>query len=1101
MLECVPEASSNAWVRCVLAAFAKQCHYQVSESHLQLESVWPCRRKRWWVLSTADPIGRVPLVDFPKVPHPLKVADVLPEPIPMAVWELEELRLSSNELEQWSKFADPAGMLLSAEGIAPTFVHSCGSQVLQCPCGCRSPFSDTTLQKRGIYGVLLPCNDVHHRSEDVQPSFRHPHPWEVALLTGCQIPMDLKEGQLRLWLSGLGQQATPFQSLWIGAQLRLHLENFLGCTQKCDPKMILTSFLQDCLDLSRHVFETGRQLQCPQTLGLLDEPSSVSNLVSESAFEVSDDLPVVDAETEVPLIPDSGDSGDVLMDDVEPAVPAMTRLSRLPHDGDASSVTLYFPDEKSVVVGLSSQNLCASDLMQAEKSLSGPCSLADGFTGLFLDSDAKVAGCSVLVTVACESFESTAESIPATIPFHVSEDATLDPLAALTTPQLLEIASPSVTNVLHLHHLAGKTMAGSARLQILERQGTLMADDEIRFHVYRFVVHPSCGDWAFMDPLLAEELMLRPNPALCAQWLSLLQSKPTSIALVVRLQGHWIPFSFRWTDGKLRIFPWISTSRVRDAFAGLFASIRAALGFDADQVEFLGNYRPASDVSLCGISSVKYLEREMLCAGIPPTFDELLCEHESARRLFADIVRGQMCAFRPWIWANGLEPTAHTRLVDLLTKHGVPSSQVETRIQLAIQALGLIQVQKGFLSNQPWKMLKSIANQCRPTFQWILPDELAKAVELKGKKDASKPKGSAKKTFAKAPAKSAHASAIDPTKLRFDEGTFSSASGKTLSQLQSTQLGPLVEGVALATTVMVDKFLQSSEPISEGALAIFLTDAREPSTGLVWNHLRVAVRCIANGEPVLISGTLVQLGNDMVGKASVPVVANIPSASAACSKIVVYRDGVEGSWESFIRSPVNYVAQHLPCLDVCTEPKCGCPKWHKGEEDTTSTPMLDVWRKQWLNLSFQPVRAHRAEVFVMNVRRVESLAGCGHAGIFAEPRSIDARSPSSAFQIIWLLRVSLEEVMHLIQANPDLIGAARMGSRLGVRVESDKAAQVSSRIRPDNVVLANGDRFDFEMGPLPYGMDRAGVAALCKSLGWTARAVNPVRTVPNDLSK
>ena len=462
---------------------------------------------------------------------------------------------------------------------------------------------------------------------------------------------------------------------------------------------------------------------------------------------------------------------------------------------------------------------------------------------------------------------------------------------------------------------------------------------------------------------------------------------------------------------------------------------------------FLGNYCPAIETTLCGISAVKYLERELLQKGIPPTFEDLVQAHELARRLFAASLTGLVTAFRPWIWASGLDPAAQGRLTDLLIQHGVPEAQVGTRIALAIQALGLFQVQKGILSNQPWKTLKSIANQARPTFQWILPAELSAAVEKKGK-DSDKPR-KGKVTKAKKATVPVLPPALDPVKLKFDTNTFTSASGKSLIQVQTKQLGPLCEGVALANVAMVDKFLMSPEPLTDGALAVFLVDTQEPQTALVWSQLRVAIRCIANNEPVLVAGALVQLGRDMVAKLSTPAVASVSSASVACAKIAVYRDSIEGSWDSFCKSPVKYVVAHLQCLDTCTVADCDCNKWHRGPDDVTSSPILDVWRKQWVNLSFHPVCAQGADVFLMNVRHVDScalpvLAMSGQAGIFAEPRSIDARSASSLFQIIWVPRSSLEEVLHLRQVNPDIVGVARMGSRYGLRVDSAKAAQVSS---------------------------------------------------------
>ena len=140
----------------------------------------------------------------------------------------------------------------------------------------------------------------------------------------------------------------------------------------------------------------------------------------------------------------------------------------------------------------------------------------------------------------------------------------------------------------------------------------------------------------------------------------------------------------------------------------------------------------------------------------------------------------------------------------------------------------------------------------------------------------------------------------------------------------------------------------------------------------------------------------------------------------------------------------------------------------------------------------------------MNVRHLEScaiqvLSAAGSHGIFAEPRSLDAKEASTQFQVIWLPRMSLDEVLHLVRCNADITGAARMGSRLGIRVEVAKTASVSARVRPDHVVLELGKRSEFEMGPLPFGLDRTGVQSLCKTLKWSAKPINPIRTLANEL--
>ena len=181
-------------------------------------------------------LGKVTLMDFPDVPHPTMVKHVLPSPLPLADWELDQLRLAPSEYQRILQFGDTGRMMLPLDGVCPTFVHSCGSQVLACPCACRPPFSDETLHKRGVFGILIPCEGSIEVDGDMKPGMRHPHPLEVAILSGCQLPSDLQPFPLRLWLSALGQMASPLQSVWIASQLRRHLEVRIGGFEPCNPE-------------------------------------------------------------------------------------------------------------------------------------------------------------------------------------------------------------------------------------------------------------------------------------------------------------------------------------------------------------------------------------------------------------------------------------------------------------------------------------------------------------------------------------------------------------------------------------------------------------------------------------------------------------------------------------------------------------------------------------------------------------------------------------------------------------------------------------------------------------------------------------------------
>ena len=278
------------------------------------------------------------------------------------------------------------------------------------------------------------------------------------------------------------------------------------------------------------------------------------------------------------------------------------------------------------------------------------------------------------------------------------------------------------------------------------------------------------------------------------------------------------------------------------------------------------------------------------------------------------------------------------------------------------------------------------------------------------------------------------------------------------------------------------------------------------TTRLPWSLCRVALRCVANNEPMLIQGFLVQLGSQIVQQGKARHEVDIEDVGAACVKISIYRDSVVGQWDEIVAGPVKYLFKILDMLVPCDGHDDGAPcnRWHPPKDSNVRDPVFDVRRRQWLSLSMQTCAPTQASIFMVNVRYAKSIESCllaqsGDSGIFLEPRSLDSKSAVLDYQIIWLPRKSMPEVLHIRQTNPCIVGLARMGSRLGVRVKVEDANTIGQLLRPDSIMLASGPRLEFELGPLPYGLDRSGVAALCKKWGWTVKPVNPSRSLVGDL--
>ena len=211
LLECVCPAGQNAWVQSLLDAFCRETGYARSEVQLDTAQVWPCCRKRWWCLLTHPGIGLIRVQPWPEDGQFSSVAQLI-DNFQVSQDDLRQLQLTEFELEHFQAHKPLASFCLQVSGKLPTALHSWGSQVYSCPCGCRGPFSEARLAK-GISAVLVPFVDSEQGI-----AFRHLHPRELALLNGYP-PSASFGGSLRLSLALLGQLASPLQSAWVLRQL------------------------------------------------------------------------------------------------------------------------------------------------------------------------------------------------------------------------------------------------------------------------------------------------------------------------------------------------------------------------------------------------------------------------------------------------------------------------------------------------------------------------------------------------------------------------------------------------------------------------------------------------------------------------------------------------------------------------------------------------------------------------------------------------------------------------------------------------------------------------------------------------------------------
>ena len=564
LLECVPDAATNRFVRKILSSFCVACKYHMTETVLKQEQVWPCRRERWWVVLSAATIGPIPVKPLPILRFPERIRQILPR-IRLDHDAREQLMGIGEEKQRFEKFHGELSTLeLNKGGQCPTILHSMGSQMVGCKCGCRdNGFSDSVLMSKGVYGFLMRDEDDH----DDPKGFRHPHPTEIAIMTACPIvawPRDL-----RLTLAGLGQQATPVHALWMGSQIRCKVaELIFGHHQMIDPRKILDLYLEKILQQAKA--SVPELPMCP----------------------VPQELP----EDDIPCNPGCTNHRN---SDLAVRVHSMGLVDRR-HVGGTESFSVFTHDSMiPAIIQLSSPNLTVGHLRAAEIGCLptlGFFDVVDGVSNETLSNSSLLAGRCIVIqpidTDECLS-EPMHDSYPdpvdveamdgveisPTLPFTTKMDLMQDfvhddqmasgsglapetttvgqdPLTLLKAAELVKLLPPVVPNLHVLQGFSSPTMAAQQRLAVLAVQKFLWADDEVRWHIQRILEKQNDATKILLDPLLASHVMTSGQTGILYRWMQTVPPTTKVIVSAVWTQGHWTPYAWTWNEQCLTAHSW-----------------------------------------------------------------------------------------------------------------------------------------------------------------------------------------------------------------------------------------------------------------------------------------------------------------------------------------------------------------------------------------------------------------------------------------------------------------------------------------------------------------------------------------------------------------
>ena len=322
-----------------------------------------------------------------------------------------------------------------------------------------------------------------------------------------------------------------------------------------------------------------------------------------------------------------------------------------------------------------------------------------------------------------------------------------------------------------------------------------------------------------------------------------------------------------------------------------------------------------------------------------------------------------------------------------------------------------------------------------------------------------------------------------------------------LSQIDVAQVGPTASGIVLCSPAVAAPYLKGSKQISVGGLAmIVLAEASAlPPTALISEKVRLPLLCAANSEPILADGYMYQIGAMPVTRQTSEKCFDLVSINSCVIKVAVYRDQCEVDWSQFIAHPLKHIFGQLPVLQACRDEECGgsCEMWHVSPACSLKDPILELWGRQFLKVNFAHSNPEDSDLFTVHIRLPacvlhQALLYSGANGLFVEPKAVDGRQPSPLYQVIWLARATLQELVIMRQTQGGICGLARLGQKMGVRCRVEDAGRLHQLLKPGSEFLPPGRKQFFMVGPVPFGTLKDSISAMCASIQWVARPVQPM---------
>lgn len=947
IIECVPQAATSPFVQQCLAYHMAMTRAEKSETLLELGQLWPSARRRWWCVLMHESFPKINFRDFPTMMQKPTIQQLLPDWIPLTPDELTQLSLTQQELSAFTSHKPglEKQIVNSCEALS-TALHSWGNQCQPCKCGCRAAFSDARLTEHGIYGAL-----IQFTTNEGLTAYRHISPKEMALLCGFPKAEGWHADQ-RLLMAGIGQLASPIQSAWVFGHIRELLQSYqFGSFQPVHPRQIVACVCMDVFKLrdqwfpstiptvAMSLFQEGiEQLLEPPKAQDSQDTTCPANSQEKSTEAVQSDFEGSKAEsvqihTHLPLDPldqailahveeqpqtverpmkkrkeiPGAVIGFRLEDRQESKVESSGKSHVLDrwcttHEETAVAPTVLPTASNESIESLPIPPAQPSPAPQAVQTFGSAVTPDDLHSTKVLVWDRQQM---TIMPIAIGANSTGRDLLQATHALECGKGmalydvfgSTLDLTAPLEEGQIVGISGPNDKSNDDLpFHQAEQILSTLPRWFSLLVQGTRVAQDEM---IHYLTAISSQFGVAMVPPILLDTW----EDSQIQEWSLALRQAPVSISTIL-VGGHWIPVVVSNQDG----FHAISTEQGLSLSSNLMPD---AVGVEGPMMEQIF----PND---CGFQSIAWLIA--------------VVSHQSTVSSFT---YAQSCQWRQLFWHHvyinpssrsalpvvlgGHEDDLMVAITTLLKEHGVGAEQLQDRAQAIVKKLGAEPINNALQSSRPWQTLKRIANEAKPPFRLVAPDELDRILAEKAK--AGKPIGN---RATKAPRSGSTSQvSIGPNDVIIPKGVFAQDDGSLMPQLQLRQVGTAAKGIIVVTEQEVQPYLASHNISNDGLAFIVL----HPSTAIQTTPgqlIRFPAQCATTGEPILVSAFMIQKGKQAVQRALPTKLPKVEEVPVSTIKMLVFRDQLPMGWKEFCEAPVKNLISIAKCLQICRANGCDC---------------------------------------------------------------------------------------------------------------------------------------------------------------------------------